>query len=50
MHWVFTTTTVSLIWVIVLAGLIGLILGVLSSQLRRFRSRRRHAARARAGA
>lgn len=45
-HWVFTTTRVSLIWVIVLAGLIGLVLGVLASQVRRFRSHRRHAARA----
>ena len=45
-HWVFATTRVSLIWVIVLAGLIGLVLGVLASQVRRFRSHRRHAARA----
>jgi uncharacterized integral membrane protein len=44
-HWVFATTRVSLIWVIVLAGLIGIVLGVLASQVRRFRSRRRHAAR-----
>lgn len=44
-HWVFATTRVSLIWVIVLSGLIGLVLGVLASQVRRFRSHRRHAAR-----
>jgi uncharacterized integral membrane protein len=45
-RWVFATTRVSLIWVIVVAGLIGLVLGVLASQVRRFRSGRRHAARA----
>ena len=39
--WVFATTRVSLIWVIVLAGLIGLVVGVLASQLGRHRARRR---------
>lgn len=43
-RFVFASTRVSLIWVIVLSGLIGLVLGVLASQVRRFRSRRRHAA------
>jgi uncharacterized integral membrane protein len=42
-HWVFATTRVSLIWVIVLSLLLGIVLGVLASQLRHFRSRRRRA-------
>lgn len=39
-RFVFDSTRVSLIWVIVLSVLIGLVLGVLLSQLHRFRSRR----------
>jgi uncharacterized integral membrane protein len=42
-RWVFATTRVSLIWVIVLSLLLGIVLGVLASQLRHFRSRRRRA-------
>jgi uncharacterized integral membrane protein len=49
-NFVVTSTRVSLIWVIVLSLLIGLILGVLASQVRRFRSHRRHAAREQARA
>jgi uncharacterized integral membrane protein len=44
-RFVFSDTNVSLIWVIVLSGVIGLIVGVLLSQLHRFRGRRRAAAR-----
>lgn len=40
---VFASTRVSLIWVIVVAGLGGLVLGVLASQVHRFRRRRRAA-------
>jgi uncharacterized integral membrane protein len=39
-RFVFDSTRVSLIWVIVLSVLIGIVLGVLLSQLHRFRSRR----------
>jgi uncharacterized integral membrane protein len=39
-RFVFESTRVSLIWVIVLSVLIGLVLGVLLSQLHRFRARR----------
>jgi uncharacterized integral membrane protein len=39
-RFVFESTRVSLIWVIVLSVLIGVVLGVLLSQLHRFRSRR----------
>lgn len=44
-RFVFSDTNVSLIWVIALSGVIGLIVGVLLSQLHRFRGRRRAAAR-----
>jgi uncharacterized integral membrane protein len=39
-RFVFDSTRVSLIWVIVLSVLIGIVLGVLLSQVHRFRSRR----------
>lgn len=39
-RFVFDSTRVSLIWVIVLSVLIGIVLGVLISQLHRFRGRR----------
>lgn len=38
---VFASTRVSLIWVILLSLAVGLVLGVLASQLRRHRNRRR---------
>lgn len=38
---VFTSTRVALVWVIVVAGLGGIVLGVLASQVHRFRRRRR---------
>lgn len=38
---VFTSTRVPLVWVIVIAGLGGIVLGVLASQVHRFRHRRR---------
>lgn len=38
---VFTSTRVSLIWVILLSLAVGIVLGVLASQLRRHRDRRR---------
>jgi uncharacterized integral membrane protein len=39
-RFVFATAKVSLIWVILLSLLIGLVLGVLASQLHRYRQRR----------
>lgn len=40
------STRVSLIWVVLLSGALGIVLGVLLSQLYRFRRRAAHAARA----
>ena len=40
-HFVFTTTQVSLVWLILLCFAIGLVVGVLAVQLDRRRSRRR---------
>ncbi len=42
---VFGDTHVSLIWVVLLSGALGVVLGVLSSQLHRFRRRRRESAK-----
>ena len=43
---VFSSTRVSLIWVVLLSGALGIVLGVLLSQLYRFRRRAAHAAKA----
>jgi uncharacterized integral membrane protein len=43
---VFSSTRVSLIWVVLLSGALGIVLGVLLSQLYRFRRRAAHAAHA----
>jgi uncharacterized integral membrane protein len=43
---VFSSTRVSLIWVVLLSGALGLVLGVLISQLYRFRRRDARAAKA----
>ena len=43
---VFSSTRVSLIWVVLLSGALGIVLGVLLSQLYRFRRRAATAARA----
>jgi uncharacterized integral membrane protein len=43
---VFSSTRVSLIWVVLLSGALGIVLGVLLSQLYRFRRRAASAARA----
>lgn len=42
---VFSSTRVSLIWVVLLSGVLGLVLGVLLSQLYRFRRRGKNAAK-----
>jgi uncharacterized integral membrane protein len=43
---VFSSTRVSLIWVVLLSNALGIVLGVLLSQLYRFRRRAAHAAKA----
>ena len=43
---VVSSTRVSLIWVVLLSGALGIVLGVLLSQLYRFRRRAAHAAKA----